>query len=133
MINACRVLKELRIEHRKTQDYMAQKLNISQSQYNKIERGEKSMEINTVIITASVFNMQPIDLFKMMFGVKNNAHKITNDGNIEHKVIDENHYKDMAKHFEARFLKVYKLYIEICIKYNHQQDIDLNVDLRLHN
>lgn len=50
-------IKELRQKHNLSQSYVAEKLNIRQSNYGKLERGEAQFTLDKVFMIASVFNV----------------------------------------------------------------------------
>ncbi|OJW83618.1 MAG: hypothetical protein BGO69_04795 [Bacteroidetes bacterium 46-16] len=120
MAKITNVLRDLREKHRKTQESMGAKLGISQSQYNKIEKGEKPLEFNMLVAIARIFNIEAKQLFAAIFEEDENANKriVVFDGTVSNKKDEDNHYKKMADYFEEKFLNTYRLYIELQNRYN---------------
>lgn len=116
------VLRELRDQHRKTQDYMASRLGISQAQYNKIEKGDKPLDFDTLSAIARVFSLNPRQLFQAIYEEEQNrpapvvfaAAATAPDTDTE---TQDTYYKKMASYFEKKFLKTYRMYIEVVNKY----------------
>ncbi|MBA3829030.1 MAG: helix-turn-helix transcriptional regulator [Taibaiella sp.] len=91
MKNITTVLRELRSERRRTQEYMASKLGISQSQYNKIEKGEKplglykSCTVDLGVVGGKTTKIKNEEIFterkaKKLYGIKHGDHKIDDYG-----------------------------------------------------
>jgi len=53
-----------RLEKKFSQHYMAHRLNISQSYYNKLENGKKDITLKQIILIAEILNIDTADLFK---------------------------------------------------------------------
>lgn len=127
MKNITTVLRELRSHRNRTQDYMASKLGVSQSQYNKIEKGEKPLELDMLTNIAKIFDMQPKQLFSAIYEEDKTAplRKVfigaEAEATIKHEEEDNNYYKKMAIYFEKRFLKTYRMYIELSAKQGIQK------------
>jgi len=116
------VLRELRSKNRRTQEYMGAKLQISQSQYNKIEKGEKPLEFEMLSNIAKIFGIQPKELFIAIYEntESNPIHKLRIDGTHEASIdaaSNDNYYKKLATYFERRFLRTYRMYIELYNKH----------------
>jgi transcriptional regulator with XRE-family HTH domain len=116
------VLRDLRDQHRKTQDYMASRLGMSQSQYNKIEKGDKALDFDTLSAIAKVFGINPKQLFQAIYDedVIRPVHTVigtTADREAPAEESQDSYYKKMAFYFEKKFLKTYRMYIEIVNKY----------------
>lgn len=52
-----------RLEKKFSQDYMAIRLNISQSYYNKIENGKKEITLKKIIEITTILNIDIQELF----------------------------------------------------------------------
>lgn len=59
-----------RLEKKFSQDYMALKLNISQSYYNKIENGKKEITLKKIIEIATILNIDMLELFNQKQQIK---------------------------------------------------------------
>jgi transcriptional regulator with XRE-family HTH domain len=59
---AAQHLKELRLNHNFTQEYLALNLGISQKSYSNLETGVKKITINLVNKIAICYQIRPIDL-----------------------------------------------------------------------
>jgi transcriptional regulator with XRE-family HTH domain len=115
-----KVLRELRNENRRTQEYVANKIGISQSQYNKIERGDKPLEFNTLVAICKIFNVEPKKVFAEIFDNGNAKAPTIIDasyGKTKQNPEESTYYQRMATHFEEKFLSVYRQYIELCSKH----------------
>lgn len=114
------VLRTLREQHRKTQDYMASRLQISQSQYNKIEKGDKPLDFDTLSQISKIFNINPKQLFQAIYEEDHQLPVVVTDtSTVQNQMISQDaYYKKMAIYFERKFLKTYRMYIEILNKYS---------------
>lgn len=115
------ILRNLRDQHRRTQDYMATRLGISQSQYNKIEKGDKPLDFDTLSAIAKIFQMHPKQLFQAIYE-DDHPHQFTapntNSISLQADESQASYYKKMAHYFEHKFLKTYRMYIEIINKHS---------------
>jgi transcriptional regulator with XRE-family HTH domain len=59
-----------RLEKKFSQDYMALRLNISQSYYNKIENGKKEITLKKIIEIATILNIDIPELFNQKQQIK---------------------------------------------------------------
>lgn len=78
-------IKKLRELKNYTQDYMADKLQMSQSNYSRIENNELDLPFSKLQQIAEIFEISIIDLIE--FDAKyffNNVHAQTINGNITH-------------------------------------------------
>ena len=67
------ILTKISIKHLEkkfSQDYMALKLNISQSYYNKIENGKKEITLKKIIEIATILNIDMLELFNQKQQIK---------------------------------------------------------------
>jgi transcriptional regulator with XRE-family HTH domain len=112
------VLRNLRQDYKKTQDYMAARLGISQSQYNKIEQGDKPLDIITLLSIAKIFHIEPIQLFQNICAEQNGISPAKPADKQDHTAgeVTGEYYRKMARHFEDKFLETYRLYIEATSK-----------------
>jgi len=66
MQNASRILSAVRLHLRYSQEFVASRLSISQSQYNKIETGSKELPLSKFIALAAVFQVSPSILLEAL-------------------------------------------------------------------
>jgi transcriptional regulator with XRE-family HTH domain len=114
------VLRELRDQNRRTQEYMASRLGISQSQYNKIEKGDKPLDFDLLANMAKIFNISPKQLYQAIYEEETprQVHHVTHATPAEEAgESQDTYYRKMASYFEKKFLKTYRMYIEIVNKY----------------
>lgn len=63
---AAQHIKELRIEHNYSQEYLANELDISQKTYSNIENGKTKLNLDHLIKLSKVFNMDMMGLFDVL-------------------------------------------------------------------
>jgi transcriptional regulator with XRE-family HTH domain len=68
-----KTIRKIRLEKNYTQEYIATKLNISQSYYGRIENGKADLNIDTLYKILTILNTDYIDFFMQ---VKSNEKKI---------------------------------------------------------
>lgn len=117
MENISDILRLSRSQKNYTQEYVAFKLGISQSQYNKIEKGEVQLTVERLVLIASVLELNKEEFLGKVFDVnfKRVQHISGNSGNEEHtdnQGKDVTYYKMVALHYEKKFLKLYKKYTQ---------------------
>lgn len=59
------VIKELRIQHKLTQEQMAFEINISTSYLGMIERGERNISLKNIYEIAKLFKMTPSEFLNL--------------------------------------------------------------------
>lgn len=114
MENISDILRLSRSQKNYTQEYVAFKLGISQSQYNKIEKGDVQLTVERLVLIASVLELNKEDFLGKVFDV-NFKHVQNINGNSDnehndHQGKDVTYYKMVALHYEKKFLKLYKKY-----------------------
>ncbi|UPT71871.1 MAG: helix-turn-helix transcriptional regulator [Flavobacterium sp. JAD_PAG50586_2] len=69
-------IKSKRLSKNYTQEYLAKRLSITQTQYSRIESGKSSVSLNTLIAIIKVLDMEEIEfLSELIESYKiNNAH-----------------------------------------------------------
>ncbi|MBC8111893.1 MAG: helix-turn-helix transcriptional regulator [Verrucomicrobia bacterium] len=68
--NIYKTLKEIRLQKGLTQQYMADKIGISQNNYGKLERGLIQLTLERLIEIATEFQMSPLNLFTLCIADK---------------------------------------------------------------
>jgi transcriptional regulator with XRE-family HTH domain len=99
-------IKSLRIEHGFNQKDLAKKLNITQSAYSRLERGETRIDIERVIKLGEIYNVEPTDLIFNQEGY-NNTFNIHNNPNSQNGYIHHFHYTEIKEVYDdwVAFLK----------------------------
>ncbi|MEN0081120.1 helix-turn-helix transcriptional regulator [Flavobacterium lindanitolerans] len=65
-----------------SQDFMAEKLNISQKTYSRIESGQVKLDIERLYQISDILEVEPSDLLDNETNVFNYYNKVQNSGNI---------------------------------------------------
>jgi len=72
-------VRRSRLAKNYTQDYMADELGLTQSQYSRIEKGECAVEIDKVVKIAQILEVNWIDILD--FGTAQNFYNCNQSGN----------------------------------------------------
>ncbi|MDR1876255.1 MAG: helix-turn-helix domain-containing protein [Flavobacteriaceae bacterium] len=59
-----KIIREARVKKEYSQEYVASVLDISQSQYSKLENGEASFDIDKLSILIDLLELNPLDVFE---------------------------------------------------------------------
>jgi transcriptional regulator with XRE-family HTH domain len=57
-------IRLIRLEKKLSQEYVASKLNFTQSYYAKMENGESDISARNLLLLLDILEMDPIDFFK---------------------------------------------------------------------
>jgi transcriptional regulator with XRE-family HTH domain len=68
--NIYKTIREIRLQKGLTQQYMADKIGISQNNYGKLERGLIQLTLERLIEIATEFQMSPLNLFTLCIADK---------------------------------------------------------------
>lgn len=68
------IIKQIRLEKKISQRYMASQLLISQSYYSRIEQGKTELTLNSIVAISRIFNIEPIALFQELILADNPPH-----------------------------------------------------------
>ncbi len=123
MENLSQLLSALRIQKRLSQEYVAQKLGLSQSQYSKIESGQKDFPLGKLTIFAVVVGVEPLQLLEYLLtgaakpeeAIRRLTHQINNRPLPEDPAEDsqKEEYRILAAHFEKKYFLLYREYLKL--------------------
>ena len=109
-------LRTLRARNRHTQQFIAKELGITQSQYAKIENGDKDLTVPALIKLASIYRLQVHTLLEAII-VGLDAGKPTTPAKINgEEEKDISFYRQLAQHYEHKAITYLHKYIELCQK-----------------
>ncbi len=97
-------IKSLRIEHGMNQKDLAEKLNITQSAYSRLERGETKPDIERLIKLGEIYDVEPTDLIANKEG---NTINFQENKHIENGYIHHFHHSAIKEVYDdwVAFLK----------------------------
>lgn len=79
-------IQDTRVDKHMTQREVAEKLNISEAAYSKIERGATQVSVERLIQIANVFEVSPADLIPFgedsLVSFSNEGDNVSNSGNV---------------------------------------------------
>jgi transcriptional regulator with XRE-family HTH domain len=108
-------LKELRLEHGYTQEYVAFELDVSQKTYSSKENGKGKITVKDLLNLSKIYDIDPLELFaKLVESTPQLTEKIQKDNkslstyNIHHGVNDKLAL-ELLKTYQARITDLEKL------------------------
>lgn len=117
-----KILRVLRAQQGYAQKVMADKLDISISQYSKIESGEKPLHVEMLIKLAEIFHLTPSQLLEEItvhrgttqgyFGERAAAEARKASFDAEKNGEELAYYKKLASHFEDRYMQLFFQFVE---------------------
>lgn len=99
-------IRKMRLEKNLSQKYLAYRLNITQSSYAKIERGEIKLRVHDLITIADCFEVNPATFFNTCRH-ESGFNKVNIDG-LEKKI-----QKVIIRNINANLIEIKEMIIEI--------------------
>ena len=126
MENLSELLATLRLQKRLSQEYVAARLGLSQSQYSKMESGQKEFPLNKLVAFSAIVGIEPMKLFECLLMktakpdevIRKLVHEINNrpQAELPSATAQEQEYKVLADYFEQKYFSLYREYLTRCEK-----------------
>ena len=125
MDNLKKILLAIRTHKSLSQECAAKKIGISQSQYSKMENGEKPFPLDRFVSLAAVLGLKPSALLDCLFigiskpdeAIRKAIHELNTPSSIVNKLNnEENNYKILIEYWEEKYFALYREYLELSEK-----------------
>lgn len=122
--NLSEIICTLRLQKRLSQDYVAAKLGLSQSQYSKKETGQKEFPLNKLVSFTAIIGIEPMRLFECLLlgttrpddAVGKLVQQINNRAAPLSEADDAAASRVLAAYFEQKYFALYREYLKLCEK-----------------